>query len=67
MLRVRVAEPVECESIVRGTFMAACSELNLFETSLQQSVPAIGNLLALLNAPDWSKLPGVTNNACPIG
>jgi phospholipid/cholesterol/gamma-HCH transport system substrate-binding protein len=53
--------------IVRGTFMAACSELNLFETSLEQSVPAIGNLLALLNAPDWSKLPGVTNGSCPTG
>jgi len=53
--------------IVRGTFMAACSELNLYETSLQQAVPAIGNLLALLNAPNWATLPGVTNNACPIG
>jgi phospholipid/cholesterol/gamma-HCH transport system substrate-binding protein len=53
--------------VVRGTFMAACSELDLFETSLEQSVPAIGNLLALLNAPDFTKLPGVTNGVCPVG
>jgi phospholipid/cholesterol/gamma-HCH transport system substrate-binding protein len=53
--------------IVRGTFMAACSELDLFETSIEQSVPAIGNLLAVLNAPDWTTLPGVANGACPTG
>ncbi len=53
--------------IVRGTFMAACSELQLFEVTLARSTPAIGNLLALLNAPDWSKLPGVANGACPKG
>jgi hypothetical protein len=47
--------------------MAACSELQLLEVSLTQSVPAIGNLLALLNAPDWSQTPGVTNGACPVG
>jgi len=53
--------------IVRGTFMAACSELQLFEVTLARSTPAIGNLLALLNAPDWSQLPGVTNGSCPTG
>jgi phospholipid/cholesterol/gamma-HCH transport system substrate-binding protein len=53
--------------IVRGTFMGACPELQLFETSLKASVPAIGNLLALLNAPDYSKLPGFSNGACPKG
>jgi phospholipid/cholesterol/gamma-HCH transport system substrate-binding protein len=53
--------------IVRGTFMAACSELQLFEVTLARSTPAIGNLLALLNAPDWSQLPGVTNGSCPAG
>jgi len=53
--------------IVRGTFMGACPELQLFETSLKASVPAIGNLLALLNAPDYSQLPGFSNGACPKG
>jgi phospholipid/cholesterol/gamma-HCH transport system substrate-binding protein len=53
--------------VVRGTFMATCSELQLFEVTLAQSTPSIGNLLALLNAPDWSKLPGVTNGSCPAG
>jgi phospholipid/cholesterol/gamma-HCH transport system substrate-binding protein len=50
--------------IVRGTFMGACSELQLFEVTLAKSTPAIGNLLALLNAPNWSTLPGVTNQTC---
>jgi phospholipid/cholesterol/gamma-HCH transport system substrate-binding protein len=50
--------------IVRGTFMASCGELQLFEVTLAQSTPAIGNLLALLNAPDWSTLPGVKNGSC---
>ncbi|HWE59299.1 MAG TPA: MlaD family protein [Solirubrobacteraceae bacterium] len=53
--------------ILRGTFMASCSELQLFEVSLEKSVPSIANLLALLNAPDWSQTPGVTNGNCPIG
>ena len=53
--------------IVRGTFMAACSELQLFEVTLAKSTPSIANLLALLNAPDWSKTPGVANNSCPTG
>ncbi len=53
--------------IVRGTFMASCGELQLFEVTLAQSTPAIGNLLALLNAPDWSTLPGVKNGSCPSG
>jgi phospholipid/cholesterol/gamma-HCH transport system substrate-binding protein len=53
--------------VVRGTFMATCSELQLFEVTLSASTPAIGNLLALLNAPNWSTLPGVANNACPSG
>ena len=51
--------------IVRGTFMASCGELQLFEVTLAQSTPAIGNLLALLNAPNWSTLPGVKNGSCP--
>jgi phospholipid/cholesterol/gamma-HCH transport system substrate-binding protein len=53
--------------IVRGTFMASCSELQLFEVTLAQSTPSIGNLLALLNAPDFSQLPGDNNGNCPNG
>jgi phospholipid/cholesterol/gamma-HCH transport system substrate-binding protein len=53
--------------IVRGSFMASCSELHLFEVTLAASTPSIGNLLALLNAPDWSKLPGSTAIGCAIG
>jgi phospholipid/cholesterol/gamma-HCH transport system substrate-binding protein len=50
--------------IIRGTFFAGCSELQLFEVTLAKSTPAIANLLALLNAPDWSKLPGSANGSC---
>lgn len=53
--------------ILRGTFMASCAELQLFEVTLSQSTPSIGNLLALLNAPDYSKLPGDNNGNCPNG
>ena len=53
--------------ILRGTFMASCSELHLFEVTLAQSTPAIGNLLALLNAPNWATTPVVKNGACTIG
>jgi phospholipid/cholesterol/gamma-HCH transport system substrate-binding protein len=52
--------------VLRGTFMGECSELQLFEVSLAKSVPSIANLLALLNAPDWSTLPGVKNGSCPF-
>jgi phospholipid/cholesterol/gamma-HCH transport system substrate-binding protein len=53
--------------IVHGIFMASCSELRLFEVTLAKSTPAIGNLLALLNAPDFSTLPGNKNGTCPFG
>ncbi|HUE26475.1 MAG TPA: MlaD family protein [Solirubrobacteraceae bacterium] len=53
--------------IVRGTFMGACSELQLFEVTLTRSTPSIGNLLALLNAPDFSQTPGASNGNCPAG
>jgi phospholipid/cholesterol/gamma-HCH transport system substrate-binding protein len=53
--------------VVRGTFMAACTELQLFEVTLAQSTPAIGNLLALLNAPNWAQTPGVKNGSCAAG
>jgi hypothetical protein len=47
--------------------MADCPELQLFEVTLTQSTPSIAALLALLNAPDWSTLPGVQNKTCPNG
>jgi phospholipid/cholesterol/gamma-HCH transport system substrate-binding protein len=51
--------------IVRGTFMASCTELQLYEVTLASSTPPIANLLALLNAPVWSQTPGVKNDTCP--
>jgi phospholipid/cholesterol/gamma-HCH transport system substrate-binding protein len=42
--------------IVRGIFMASCSSLNLFEVALTSSNPALGPLVDLLNAPDWSQI-----------
>lgn len=53
--------------ILRGTFMASCSELQLFEVTLTKSTPSIANVFALLNAPDWSTLRGVKNGSCPAG
>ena len=49
---------------VNGIFMASCSELQLYEVALTRSVPSIGALLALLNAPDWSK---IKSSFCPAG
>jgi phospholipid/cholesterol/gamma-HCH transport system substrate-binding protein len=42
--------------IVRGLFMASCPALQLLEVTIRQASPALGPLLALLNAPDWSKI-----------
>jgi phospholipid/cholesterol/gamma-HCH transport system substrate-binding protein len=42
--------------VVRGVFMATCSSLDLFEVALTQSDPALGPLVDLLNAPDFSKI-----------
>jgi phospholipid/cholesterol/gamma-HCH transport system substrate-binding protein len=53
--------------VVRGTYMASCSELQLFQVSLKESVPAIGNLLALLNAPEFDTVPNFKNGACTGG
>jgi phospholipid/cholesterol/gamma-HCH transport system substrate-binding protein len=44
--------------LVRGLFMGTCSELQLFEVGLANANPALKPLLALLNAPDWSKIGG---------
>jgi phospholipid/cholesterol/gamma-HCH transport system substrate-binding protein len=48
--------------IVRGLFMATCGGLNLFEVGLANSDPPLQPLLALLNAPDWSK---IQSSFCP--
>jgi phospholipid/cholesterol/gamma-HCH transport system substrate-binding protein len=48
--------------IVRGVFMATCGALNLFEVALTQSDPALGPLVDLLNAPDWST---IKSKFCP--
>jgi phospholipid/cholesterol/gamma-HCH transport system substrate-binding protein len=44
--------------MVRGLFMGTCNQLQLFEVGLANSNPALKPLLALLNAPDWSKIGG---------
>jgi hypothetical protein len=44
--------------------MAECQELQLLEVNLIHSNPSLGDLLALLNAPDWSTLPNAKNGAC---
>ena len=49
---------------INGIFMGACSELNFYEVTLTQSTPAIGALLALLNAPDWAT---IKSPFCPPG
>jgi phospholipid/cholesterol/gamma-HCH transport system substrate-binding protein len=51
---------------LQGVFMGACSELELLEAGLVSSDPAIGDLVQLLNAPDYRKLPGVKFGVCPI-
>jgi len=48
--------------IVRGLFMATCGGLNLFEVGLAHADPPLQPLLALLNAPDWSK---IKSSFCP--
>jgi hypothetical protein len=47
---------------VQGIFMSNCGELNLLEVSVAAADPSIPGLLALLNAPDWSK---INSRFCP--
>jgi phospholipid/cholesterol/gamma-HCH transport system substrate-binding protein len=42
--------------IVRGLFLASCPTLQLLEVTIRQASPALGPLLALLNAPDYTKI-----------
>lgn len=51
---------------LNGVFMATCSELQFYEETLRIGSPSLGPILDLLNAPDWSKLPGVKNGLCPV-
>ncbi len=47
-------------AVLQGIFMGTCAELNFFENQLQPNSEPLGVILDLLNAPDVSKLPGVT-------
>jgi phospholipid/cholesterol/gamma-HCH transport system substrate-binding protein len=47
---------------VRGVFMASCSELDLFETALRGSNPALGPLIDLLNPPNYAV---IKSKYCP--
>jgi phospholipid/cholesterol/gamma-HCH transport system substrate-binding protein len=50
-------------AMLHGAFLGTCGQLNLFEVGLVNSDPALGPLVRLLNAPDWSKIhpcPGVS-------
>ena len=48
--------------MLRGLFMGTCQQLHFFEVTLPSTNPALKPLLALLNAPDWSKIGG---SFCP--
>jgi phospholipid/cholesterol/gamma-HCH transport system substrate-binding protein len=45
---------------LQGIFMGTCNELNFFEKQLEPNSEPLGVILDLLNAPDVTKLPGVT-------
>jgi phospholipid/cholesterol/gamma-HCH transport system substrate-binding protein len=47
-------------AVLQGIFMGTCAELNFFENELKPNSEPLGVILDLLNAPDVSKLPGVT-------
>ncbi len=61
--------------VVQGMFTGTCGELQFFESTLEASNQPIAVILALLNAPDYTKLPGVTQTqlagttqyGCPTG
>ncbi|MFL5823460.1 MAG: MlaD family protein [Solirubrobacteraceae bacterium] len=49
-----------------GIFMATCTELQFYEVTLVLGSPSLGPILDLLNAPDYSKLPGDQAGNCPL-
>jgi phospholipid/cholesterol/gamma-HCH transport system substrate-binding protein len=52
-------------AVLQGVFMGTCAELNFFENQLEPNSEPLGVILDLLNAPDVSKLPGVTPSVIP--
>jgi phospholipid/cholesterol/gamma-HCH transport system substrate-binding protein len=53
-------------STFNGIFMATCTELQFYEVTLVLGSPSLGPILALLNPPDYSKLPGDQSGQCPL-
>jgi len=47
-------------AVLQGIFMNTCAGLNFYENQLEPNSEPLGVILDLLNAPDVSKLPGVT-------
>ncbi len=52
-------------AVLQGIFMGTCAELNFFENQLEPNSEPLGVILDLLNAPDVSKLPGVSPSPIP--
>jgi phospholipid/cholesterol/gamma-HCH transport system substrate-binding protein len=52
-------------AVLQGIFMNTCAGLNFYENQLQPGSEPLGVILDLLNAPDVSKLPGVTPSVIP--
>jgi len=52
-------------AVLQGIFMNTCAGLNFYENQLQPGSEPLGVILDLLNAPDVSKLPGVTSSVIP--
>jgi phospholipid/cholesterol/gamma-HCH transport system substrate-binding protein len=50
---------------LNGMFMGTCVELQFYENTLIFASPALGPILALLNPPNYSKLPGDQGGNCP--
>ncbi len=50
--------------LIQGLFLASCGQLNLLENTLKPGNPALGPLIDLLNAPDYTK---INSPFCPAG
>lgn len=50
---------------LNGMFMGTCVELQFYENTLIFASPALGPILALLNPPNYAKLPGDQGGNCP--
>jgi phospholipid/cholesterol/gamma-HCH transport system substrate-binding protein len=51
---------------LNGMFMGTCVELQFYEQTLIFASPALGPILALLNPPNYSTLPGNVGGNCPV-